>query len=112
MDVLPTLLELAGASYPTSYHGTTLTSLDGTSLTPILQGGERTPHDRLFFEHEGGAALIQANYKIVRVDATSPWELYNLSVDRTETTNLATSDPTRLQTMTATWNAWFQSVPH
>jgi len=112
MDVLPTLLELAGASYPASYHGTTLTSLDGTSLTPILQGGERTPHDKLFFEHEGGAALIQSNYKIVRVDAGSPWELYDLSVDRTETTNLATSDTARVQTMSATWNAWYQSVPH
>jgi arylsulfatase len=112
MDILPTLLELAGASYPDSYHGTKLTSLDGTSLMPILNGGQRTPHDKLFFEHEGGAALIQANYKIVRVGATSPWELYDLSVDRTETVDRASSDPARVQAMSASWNAWYQSVPH
>jgi arylsulfatase A-like enzyme len=112
IDVLPTLLELAGVSYPGSYQGTALTSLDGTSLMPILDGGECAPHDRLFFEHEGGAAMIQGNYKIVRVDASSQWELYDLAADRTETANLAASDPARLQTMSAAWGAWYQSVPH
>lgn len=112
MDVLPTLLELAGISYPDSYHGTTLTSLDGTSLMPILNGGERTPHENLFFEHEGGAALIQGTFKIVRDGASSPWELYNLAVDRTETSNLAASDPARMQAMRSSWEAWYQSVDH
>jgi arylsulfatase A-like enzyme len=112
IDFLPTLLKVAGVTYPATYQGRTLTSLDGTSLTPIFEGGERTPHDKLFFEHEGGAAMIQANYKVVRVDGTSQWELYDLATDRTETTNLATSDPTRVQTMSAAWASWYQSVPH
>jgi len=112
IDVLPTLLELAGVSYPDSYQGTKLTSLDGTSLMPILDGGERTPHEKLFFEHEGGAAMIQGSYKIVRVDGTSQWELYDLATDRAETTNFAASDPTRVETMRASWEAWYQSVPH
>jgi arylsulfatase A-like enzyme len=112
IDLLPTILELAGVSYPDSYGGTKLTSLDGTSLMPIFQGGQRTPHDRLFFEHEGGAAMIEGNYKIARLDATSSWELYNLAVDRTESMKHAPSDGARVQTMTATWTAWYQSVPH
>jgi arylsulfatase A-like enzyme len=112
IDILPTVLKLAGVSYPASYNGTMLTPLDGTSLTPIMEGGERPPHERLFFEHEGGAAMIQGDYKIVRLNGTSPWELYNLTADRTETTNLATTDATRVQAMGASWQSWYQSVPH
>jgi arylsulfatase len=112
IDILPTILELAGVPYPASFQGTPLTSLDGTSLVPIFRGAVRTPHDRLFFEHEGGAAMIEGNYKIVRLGATSAWELYDLSVDRTETNDLAASDPSRVQTMVASWTAWYNSVPH
>jgi arylsulfatase len=112
IDVLPTLMELAKTSYPDSYQGNMLTSLDGTSLVPILDGAVRAPHDKLFFEHEGGAAMIQGNFKIVRQSATSLWELYDLSLDRTETKDLAASDPSRVQAMSATWTAWYQSVPH
>ena len=64
----------------------------------------------MFFEHEGGAALIEGDYKIVRVDGRSPWELYNLAADRTETTNLASADPARVRTMAAAWEAWYQSM--
>jgi arylsulfatase len=112
IDVLPTILELAGVPYPATFQGTALTSLDGTSLAPIFRGAVRTPHDRLFFEHEGGAAMIQGNYKIVRIGAASPWELYDLSVDRTETKDLAASDPSRVEAMVASWTAWYASVPH
>ncbi len=112
MDILPTILESAGVPYPDHFKGNALTPLDGTSLLPILRGAVRTPHGELFFEHEGGAALIQGNYKIVRVGATSPWELYDLSVDRTETKDLAASDPTRVHAMSASWAAWYASAPH
>jgi arylsulfatase A-like enzyme len=110
IDVMPTLLALAGVSYPDRYRGNKLTSLDGRSLTPIFEGGRRTPHERLFFEHEGGAALIERDYKIVRVDGRSPWELYNLAADRTETRNLTSEDPARVRTMAAAWEAWYQSM--
>jgi arylsulfatase len=112
MDILPTILELAGVAYPATFQGRTLTSMDGTSLAPIFRGAVRRPHERLFFEHEGGAAMIEASFKIARIDATSPWELYDLSVDRTETKDLAASDPARVQAMSATWSAWYASVPH
>jgi len=112
MDLMPTLLEAAGVSYPASYQGRPLTSLDGTSLMPILQGGTRKPHDRLYFEHEGGAALIEGQYKIVRTDANAGWELYGLAADRTETNNLAAKDPARMSGMSATWQSWYDSVAH
>ena len=43
VDLLPTLLELAGADYPSSVGGSPTPALDGRSLVPLL-GGE-TPDD-------------------------------------------------------------------
>lgn len=112
IDVLPTLLELANLEYPSSYQGHDLTTLDGTSLVPILQGDERQGHSELFFEHEDGAALIQGDYKIVRLHGNPQWELYDLKSDRTETENLASADSARVQSMSKTWQTWYDSVPH
>ena len=35
-----------------------------------------------------------------------PWELYNLAADRAETNDLASSEPDRVRTLAAQWNAW------
>jgi arylsulfatase len=37
-----------------------------------------------------------------------PWELYDLQSDRTETHNLAGSQPDRVEAMTAAYQAWAQ----
>lgn len=112
IDVLPTVLELADVPYPASYQGHDISSVDGQSLLPILENEQRTPHSELFFEHEDGAALIQGDYKIVRLSGNPAWELYNLKTDRTETKNLAAADSARVQAMSKTWQTWYDSVPH
>jgi len=111
IDVLPTVLEATGAPYPNSYEGRAITAIDGKSLIPILDGKQRPIND-LYFEHEGGAALIRGEYKLVRLNGSSPWELYHLATDRTETKNLAAADPARLNTMVDIWSRWYNSVPH
>ena len=55
-DLMPTFLELAGASYPKTFRDHELTPLPGKSLVPALTGGklgERT----IGWEHEGNRAL-------------------------------------------------------
>jgi arylsulfatase A-like enzyme len=80
---------------------------------PIIQGGQREPHPELFFEHEGGAALIQGDYKLVRLAGNNQvWELNDLASDRTETKNVASTNAARTMSMTATWQAWYGSVAH
>jgi arylsulfatase len=111
IDVLPTVLELANVPYPALYQGTALTPLDGKSLLPVLAGEQRAPHEQLFFEHEGGAALIEGDYKLVRLAANGPWELFDLSSDRTEARNLAAQEPARVTAMLTTWQTWFDSMP-
>ena len=103
VDLLPTFLQAAGidaAAYKSR----------GKSLLPILEGQTRDGHEGLFFEHAGGAAHRTGDWKIVRLKPNRPWALYDLSRDRTETTDLAKQQPERVQSMAAAWNGWWQDV--
>jgi arylsulfatase A-like enzyme len=72
---------------------------------PILKNTEREGHERLFFEHMGGRAIIEGDFKLVALE-NRPWELYNLSQDRTEMENLAASHPDRVRAMSTQWDNW------
>ena len=100
-DVMATTLDLAGADYPADAppHA-------GASLLPLLTGEGGPIHDGpLFWEHEGNAAMRDGDWKLVR-EYDRPWELYDLSADRTEMHDLAAADPSRVADMTAAWEAW------
>jgi arylsulfatase len=109
MDIMPTCLELAGASYPGTYEGHEITAKDGHSLVPVMSGKTVKNYEDLFFEHEGGKALISGNYKIVAL-AKGEWALYNLAKDNTETTNLIQSEPEKAKEMIAKWNDWAKTM--
>ena len=109
IDIMPTCLELAAANYPDQYNGHTLTPLDGKNLAPILGNRKRKGHERLFFEHMGGRAVIEGRWKLVALN-NRPWELYDLSTDRTEMNNLAAGNPDRVRTMSSLWDSWAERV--
>lgn len=110
IDVLPTCLELAGAEYPQTFKKNEITPVEGLSLAPILAGQQREGHPALFFEHEGGKAMIADGWKLVQPKQNGQWELYHLAEDRTETNNLAEAEPKRLAQMKRKWQAWFNRV--
>ncbi|PQO28792.1 arylsulfatase [Blastopirellula marina] len=110
IDILPTCLELAGAQYPQTFEEHQITPVEGLSFSPILQGNQRDGHPALFFEHEGGKAMIADGWKLVQPRQNGQWELYHLAKDRTETNNLAAAEPQRLAEMKRTWQAWFNRV--
>lgn len=109
IDIMPTCLELAGAQYPAKYRDHTLTPLDGKSLAPILTSGKRKGHEMLFFEHVGGRAVRKGDWKLVALKDES-WRLYDLAEDRTETNDLATKFPGRVQAMSRAWDNWANEV--
>ncbi|HUG94135.1 MAG TPA: arylsulfatase [Planctomycetaceae bacterium] len=111
IDVLPTCLESAGAPYPAEHDGQRLTPLDGRSLLPVLQRGKRQGHERLFFEHVGGRAIREGDWKLVaRTAASDQWELYNVAKDRTETRDLAAEHAERVTSLRRAWRNWFEDV--
>ncbi|MCF7708287.1 MAG: arylsulfatase [Verrucomicrobia bacterium] len=108
MDILPTCLDIAGVSYPPSYGGHEITPVTGKSLLPVLKGRRRAGYSALFFEHEGGKAVIENGWKAVQPTSRSEWFLYNLDEEKTEITDLAGEYPERLERMTGLWEQWYR----
>ncbi len=104
-DVLPTLVELAGAAPPDS--------IDGISMLPAVVGAavagrEPVEHEFLYWEYGnvlGRAPIRQAvrwgNWKAVREDLDRSLELYDLSRDVEETTDVAADHPEIVQAILA-----------
>jgi arylsulfatase A-like enzyme len=110
MDIMPTCLELAGASYPATYEGHTIKPVEGKSLMPVLRGKSRTPHDFIAWEHFDSRAIRQGNWKLVWSKEEKKWELYDLAKDRSEMHNLAGSKPEKVQELLSKYNGWASRV--
>jgi len=91
MDIFPTVVEAAGSKVE---H-----AIDGRSFLPLLLGKEQPAFDRdLFFtRREGGDrfmgeciwAMRRGDWKLVKNSPMKNWELFDLSEDPGETTDLA-----------------------
>jgi len=105
IDVVPTCIELAGATYPTEIGGTQISPLEGRSLVPAFSD-QPIAREALFWEHEGNAAVRVGDLKLVRSGRKAAWELYDLAKDRTEQHDLARERPTDVTALAAQWDAW------
>jgi hypothetical protein len=52
--------------------------------------------------------VISYPFKAIRQGRGNDWALFDISKDRTETTDLAAEQPDRVQNMQAAWEAWFE----
>ncbi|MBM4011576.1 MAG: arylsulfatase [Planctomycetes bacterium] len=109
IDVMPTCLDVAGASPPATRAGQPAPPLAGTSLVPAFHG-RSLDRDTLFWEHEGNAAVRAGDLKLVRTGRDGSWELYDLAADRTEQHDLAAARPADVAALAATWKAWADRV--
>nr|WP_224772628.1 sulfatase/phosphatase domain-containing protein [Pelagicoccus enzymogenes] len=108
-DMMPTFLEVAGASYPTEYKGNKITPLYSSSLTPVFQGKTRDDHHWMFWEHYTDRAVRKGDWKALGKIGEENWELYDLRTDRTESIDLAAQHPELVAEMAAAWDAWAHS---
>jgi arylsulfatase A len=97
-DFLPTTCELAGLKTPAK--------TDGISYLPTLTGqsGKQKNHEYLYWEfHEKGTskAIRMGNWKGIKPGLERPLELYDLSSDMGETTNVAEGHPDIVRKMEA-----------
>ncbi|MCB1062834.1 MAG: sulfatase-like hydrolase/transferase [Verrucomicrobiae bacterium] len=99
IDIVPTLLELAGASAPEN-----VPPAPGKSLVPAFAKSDAAvDHDSLWWFHDGHKAVRVGDWKAV-ASKDEPWELYDLSTDRDESENLAAREPERLKELVAVWD--------
>lgn len=107
-DVVPTILAAVDA-LPESGAlpaGTTGGGLDGRNLLTAWRDPDADIGDRtLYWEHVGNAALRRGALKLVR-EWGGKWELYDLSVDRTESVDLAIERPEVVALLAADYMRW------
>jgi arylsulfatase len=123
VDIMATLVDITGATYPESLRGESVGPMDGISLLPAFRNGTIERDKPVFFEWRNSKAVIDGYWKLVvhkippqDVESglwdfsTSEWELYDLSKDRTEINNLAASNPEKLAELREKYEAWWTEV--
>lgn len=102
LDVFGTSAAVADLSIPRSR------SIDGVNLLPFLTDDSTdAPHQELFWRVGTKAALRAGNWKVLRNpgrrEQDAGWELYDLSDDISEESNLANEEPAKLKELVAAW---------
>lgn len=105
VDIMATALAIGKARLPPYFRGRATIPIEGKSLLPVFEGGERDPNRAIYFEHFNARGIRKGNWKLVSL-ANKQWELYDLANDRTETQNLAAADPARVKELAADFDAW------
>ena len=119
IDVMATLQEITGATYPKTFKGKPVTPMQGESFLPALAGKEMPKREQpQFWEWRNGAAIRDGKWKLVtkslskagkdKSKAGPVWELYDLSVDVTETKDLAQQHPEIVQRLSQHWRKWYR----
>jgi arylsulfatase len=108
IDLVPTILELAGGKPPQVVEGKPAPPRPGKSLVPLFTKDGTVEHETIWWLHEGNRALRAGNWKIVAAGKDSPWELYDLTSDRSEMQNLASEKPEKVRELAAMWTKQFE----
>jgi len=105
VDLMATCVDLANTQYPTERNGQKIHQLEGVSLCPAFAGASIKRKAPIFWEHEGNRAVREGNWKLVAKE-NQPWELYDMSKDRSETKDLSSKYPGRVKSLAAKWDAY------
>lgn len=114
MDVMPTILDLAGARHPgVAYQGHTVLPMKGMSLMPYLQQQTpmvHSPDYALGLELMGRGAVRKGDWKIVYSyqGKQGGWALYNVKNDPGERHDLAKRQPAKLKELLTEWAQYVQ----
>ena len=111
IDLMPTMLEIAGAPPGGS-------AIDGISLAPVLTGSGSFKRDALFwhyphYSNQGGVpsgAVRQGWYKLIEFYEDGRLELFDLKEDPGEHRNLASQLPAKAKELQMILSKWRQSI--
>ena len=106
IDILPTLVELAGGGPPGDWKGLKPPPLSGRSLVPALANDAMIARDWLYWHHMNNRAVRVGNWKLVAAGSkrqVGPWELYDLAADRCEMQDLAGEKPQKVKELAGLW---------
>jgi uncharacterized sulfatase len=106
IDIMPTVLAAAGGSMPSDR------TTDGVNLLPFLGAKPATQPKRPLFWRDGPyRAMQEQQWKLIVSERPKKDWLFNLAVDPTEKTNLASEHPLKLAQMKAQMEAHHAPMP-
>lgn len=117
VDVMGTIVDASGATYPTEFAGHPVLPLEGTSLRPLLNG--QSIADRpIFVEHESNRMIRKGKWKLVTESFTAfdneftthQKLLFDMDLDPGESTDVAADNPAKVVELVDEWNAWSTRV--
>lgn len=95
MDVMPTILELAGVPAPDGrFQGRDILPMRGKSFADALRGNGNAIHNNelIALDSAGRSVVFHDQYKLVRT-LYGEWEMYNWTSDPGETNNIVNTYP-------------------
>jgi arylsulfatase len=109
IDIFPTILDLSNTHYPEVFNGTDIQPQEGNSLVPLFADNKWTGHKILFWEHFGSRAVRKGKWKLVS-EHNSPWELYDMELDRSELNDLSAIYPDTVKQIEKQYQLWASRI--
>jgi arylsulfatase len=114
VDIVPTILEIAGLEMPKVYHDVEQYPLSGISMRYTFDADPQGPTQkhRQYYEMFGTRGLWEDGWKVSSLHAPftgkghfdqDQWELYHVDVDRSESKDLAKEYPDKLGDLIKAW---------
>ena len=111
IDLLPTILEVAGEKAPESRGGVKMKPLQGKSIAPTFLSATAPTRSEQYFELGGQRAFYAEPFRLVtnhprgKPFAEDRWELYDLSKDPNELNDLSAAQPDKVKELADKWQA-------
>jgi arylsulfatase len=102
IDVVPTVLEVAGVTKPTDWKGQAIPAAPGKSLVAALKSDVTIERPSLWWLHEENKAIRVGDFKLVAAKGDA-WALYDLSTDRAEQFDLSAKMPEKAKELADLW---------
>lgn len=105
VDVMPTLKEITGASYPTKFRGEEIVPMQGESFLPLILGKKLKEREKpVYWQWTSGKAIRLGKYKAVFEG--KDWAMYNMTTDRNETNDLKEKFPAKFEELMSLYQPW------
>lgn len=102
VDIPPTILELAGGSWPTEFNGQQVPKNPGSSFADSFAKDSQDPNRVVWWLHENNRAIRKGDFKLVAA-ANESWQLYDMTKDRSETNDLRLKMPKKARELQNEW---------
>ena len=113
MDIAPTILEMAGVVYPTTYNGQYNSPMEGVSMANLFEDTQDCDQSRwIGWELDSGKGLRYGDWKLSQKwdDSKTRWDeqwyLFNLKNDPFEREDLVKKEPEKFQEMLALYSVY------